>query len=72
MLTVLTPSPVLILVVILGGYESYRRWKDRNSPESQRYHEVSGRNRLIIAGVYIGLAALLAVAMQLTYLPMSL
>src|SRR3984885_14692011 len=34
---ILYPSPILILIVLFGGYESYRRWKSRNLPQNQAY-----------------------------------
>jgi Zn-dependent protease len=61
------PNPIILLIALLGGYETYRRWKARKSPEAQRYHEVTRGQRLAIAGVYIGLAALLVVGMDATF-----
>ena len=62
------PSPIFLLVLLFGGFETYRRWKARKDPESQRYHEVTPRNRLLVAVVYIGLAVALGVAMDATFL----
>jgi len=66
------PNPILLLIILLGGFETYRRFKARKSEESKRYNEVSPRNRLLVAGVFIGLAALLIVGMDLTYFERSL
>jgi hypothetical protein len=41
--------------------ETYRRWKQRKSPESQRYYQVRPATRALIALTYIGLAAALGV-----------
>jgi Zn-dependent protease len=62
------PNPIILIIVLLGGYETWRRWKLRKSPESQRYHRVRPRTRVLVAVVYVGLAALLAVGMDLTHL----
>ncbi len=61
------PNPILLLIILLGGFETYRRFKARKSEESQRYNEVRPRDRLLVAAVFIGLAALLIVGMDLTY-----
>ncbi len=66
--TVLYPNPIMLLILLLGGFETYRRWKARKAPEAQEYHRVSRGTRLRVAGVYLGLAALLALGMDLTFL----
>ena len=65
---VVFPNPIVLIIVLLGGFETWRRWKERKSPESQRYYRVKPATRLLIAGVYIGLAAALAAGMGLTHL----
>jgi Zn-dependent protease len=65
---VVFPNPIILIIVLLGGLETWRRWKARKSPESQRYYRVKPATRLLIAGVYIGLAAALAAGMGLTHL----
>ena len=67
-LTFVFPNPIMLLILILGGMESWRRFKDRNSPESRRFHDVPGRTRAAVAIVYLGLAALLALGMSETFL----
>jgi len=62
------PNPIMILVLLVGGFETYRRWKARKDPEAQEYHRVSRATRLKVAGVYIGLAVLLTVGMDATFL----
>ena len=66
-LTFAFPNPILILVLLLGGFETYRRWKARKSPESQRYHQVRPRARVLIALTYVALAALLAIGMDASF-----
>ncbi len=69
---VVFPNPIVLIIVLLGGFETWRRWKQRKSPESQRYYRVKPTTRLIIAAVYIGLAAALAAGMGLTFLEREL
>jgi Zn-dependent protease len=66
------PSPILILIVFFGGYESYRRWKGRNLPQNQAYYAVPGRTRAIVAVVYLTLAAALSVGVAETFVSRSL
>jgi Zn-dependent protease len=61
------PNPIMLLILLLGGLETWRRWKARKTPEAQRYYRVSGRQRAAIAAVYVGLAIGLAVGMDLTH-----
>jgi Zn-dependent protease len=68
--TFIFPNPIMLLILLVGGYETWRRWKARKSadPEQQEYYKVSPRNRALVAAVYIGLIALLAVGMDLTHI----
>lgn len=65
--TVLYPNPIMVLVILLGGMETYRRYKARNDPSQKEYLKVTPRTRWIVAGVYLGLAVLLALGMDLTH-----
>jgi hypothetical protein len=67
-LTVLFPNPIMLLVLVFGGIETWRRWKQRGTPEAAEYHRVRPSTRVAVAAVYIGLAAALAVGMELTFL----
>ena len=67
-LTFIFPNPVLILILLLGGLESWRRFKARNTPESKAFHAIPRRTRVLVAVVYLGLAALLAVGVSETFL----
>jgi Zn-dependent protease len=71
-LTLVFPNPVMILILLLGGFETYRRFKRRKSPEALEYHRVSPRTRAAIAAVYLGLAALLVAGMDATFIERSL
>jgi Zn-dependent protease len=71
-LTVLYPNPIMVLVIIFGGLESWRRWKARKTPESQEYHRVPARTRALIAAVYLALVVVLAIGVGETHFARSL
>jgi Zn-dependent protease len=71
-LTFLFPNPIMILVLLFGGLESWRRWKQRNTPEARAYHDIPARTRVLVALTYLGLAALLAVGVAETFFERSL
>ena len=71
-LTFFFPNPILLLVLVFGGIESWRRWKQRNTPESRAYHDIPVKTRVAVAVVYLSLAALLAVGVSETYFERSL
>jgi Zn-dependent protease len=67
-LTVFFPNPILLLVLLFGGLETWRRFKARNTPEGRAYHAIPARTRTLVAVTYVGLAALLAVGVSETFL----
>jgi Zn-dependent protease len=66
------PSPILFLVLIFGAMESWRRWRMRGTPEGKAYYAIAGRTRALVALVYVGLAAALAVGVAETFVSRSL
>jgi Peptidase family M50 len=70
-LTVLRPSPILPLIIVIGSLELWRRWKGRHLPAFAGYDRVTGWQRAAVATAYLGLAALLVVAMNATHIPNS-
>jgi Zn-dependent protease len=66
------PNPILLLVVVFGGIETWRRWKQRNTPEGRAYNRVPARTRALVALTYLTLAAVLAVGVAETYFERSL
>jgi Zn-dependent protease len=62
------PNPILIIILVLGGFELWRRWQARGTPEAAAYYRVKPWQRLAAGGTYIALAALLAVAMTATHI----
>jgi Zn-dependent protease len=73
MLFTLPHNPILPIIVLFAGFELYRRWKLRKTRtlEQAAYYRVAPRHRLLVAIVYIGLAAALAFGMTHTYLAQS-
>jgi Zn-dependent protease len=63
-----TPSPILIIVVVFGAMETLRRWRQRRDPEHQAYYRVSPAGRIGVALVYLGLIAALAYGMHVSHL----
>ena len=69
----LFPNPILILFLLLGGLETWRRWRRRRSGEegNAAYYRVKPAHRLAVGAVYVGLIALLAVGMDATFVDRS-
>jgi Zn-dependent protease len=69
-LLLIAGNPFLLLFVVLGALETYRRWKARKSGslEQAAYYRVSPRNRLLVGAVYIGLIIVLALGMNATHI----
>jgi Zn-dependent protease len=66
------PSPIVLLILLLGGMESWRRWKARNTPEGRAYHRIPARTRVLVAATYLLLIVALAVGVSATHLPRGL
>ena len=68
----LAPSPILFLVLIFGGLESWRRWKARATPQGRAYYAIPARTRALVAATYLGLAAPLGVGVAETFIARGL
>jgi Zn-dependent protease len=68
------PNPILFLILLLGGLETYRRWKTRKSGEegNAAYYRVKPAYRALIALVYVGLIVALALGMDATHVERTL
>jgi Zn-dependent protease len=67
-LVIAFPNPIILLILLFGAMETWRRWKERNSPEAREYYKVSPRTRFLVAAVYLSLIVLLAVGMSATHI----
>jgi Zn-dependent protease len=67
---ILFPNPIILLILLFGAMETWRRWKLRrdSSPETQSYYRVKPLHRALVAAVYIGLIAALVVGMDAAHL----
>jgi Zn-dependent protease len=66
-LTLLAPNPILLLILVVGGLELWRRWRARDTEASRAYYRVKPWQRAATGVTYIGLAVLLALAMSATH-----
>jgi Zn-dependent protease len=66
-LAIVAPNPILILILVLGGLESWRRWQHRKDPTAASYYRLPARLRWITGLSYIVLAALLTLGMSATF-----
>jgi len=71
-LTIVAPNPILILILVLGGLESWRRWQHRNEPGTEAYYHVTPTQRVVTGVTYIALAALLTLGMSGTFVERDL
>jgi Zn-dependent protease len=64
------PNPIIILIAILGIYETWIRFRQfrTGGDEVRKYYSISRRDRILIGAVYLGLIIALVVGMDLTHL----
>ena len=68
------PNPVILLILLLAAFETYRRWKERRSgdDETNAYYRVKPAHRLAILAVYLGLIVVCGIGMELTHIERSI
>jgi Zn-dependent protease len=68
-LLLITGNTFLLIFIVLGGMETWRRWKLRRtrSLEQAAYYRVATLHRLLVGAVYITLIAVLAAGMETAY-----
>jgi Zn-dependent protease len=66
-LEIYRPSAILLIILLFGSYELWRRWQSRNDPESQTYFTVEPRLRRRVAFAYFGLIVVLLIGVHATY-----
>jgi Zn-dependent protease len=64
-LVVLNPNPLLLIIVLLGGLDLWRRWRERGAAGD--YYRLTVAQRATVGVVYLGLVVVLALAMSATY-----
>jgi Zn-dependent protease len=68
---VFTHAVIVLLILVLGGFELYRRWTRRNSAASLAYHSLRTQQRVTIGALYVFIVAAALVGFQLTYVARS-
>lgn len=63
------PSPVIPIVLLVGGYETYRRWKARGTAQDAAYYALTRDQRVQVATLYVGLVVVLLTAIHGNPLP---
>lgn len=63
------PSPVLVFVLVMGGIETWHRWRDRKAGKRNEYYDVPASTRWMIAAAYVATAAFCLYGMEYAYIP---
>jgi Zn-dependent protease len=71
-LTIVFFNPILLLILVFGGFELWHRWKARKTPEAKAYHAIPARTRALVAAVYLGLVVATGIGADQTFLEKSL
>ena len=73
-LAIIFPNPIILIIVVFAGWETYKRWQRRRSgsPDQLAYYNVRPRDRALIAAVYLALVAALVIGMDATHLARTL
>ena len=67
-LMVFRPSPILLIIVVLGAFELWNRWQSRHDFAAAGYYSIKPWQRAAVGVTYLGLAGLLAVGMLETHI----
>src|SRR5205823_13828257 len=53
--TIAFPNPILLIILLLGGMETWRRWRQRRAGGEQQeaYYRVTPRARAAVAAAYV-------------------
>jgi Zn-dependent protease len=68
----LSPNPILILILVIGGLQLWARWRERGSDEGREYYAIAPWQRIAVGVTYVGLAALLVLGMDATHIERDL
>jgi len=69
-IVIVHPNPILVLIVVVGTLDLWRRWRERG--EAGDYYRLPAWQRVTVGVVYLGLVAVLALAMSGTYVEREL
>ena len=62
------PNPIIILILALGAFELWNRWRHRRMPGVREYYKTTTGQRIAVGVTYLGLAALLVLGMDATFI----
>jgi hypothetical protein len=71
-LIIWNPSPVFFFILILGGSETWHRWRERKSERANEYLTIETSVRWQIAVVYVFTIAVCLIGMDAAYIPRPL
>jgi Zn-dependent protease len=71
-LVIVSPNPILLLILVFGGLEVWTRWRARNDPVGADYYRVEGWQKVAIAGIYLVLVISLSLGMSATHIEKDL
>jgi Zn-dependent protease len=66
-LLIVSPNVILILILVLGGREAWVRWRSRKNEAEATYYTVAPGQRVLIAVLYVGIAAACVLGMRAGY-----
>jgi Zn-dependent protease len=66
------PNPIILLVLLLGGFEVWNRWSRRNEPAQRAYRRATTGQRVVIAATYLTLLVVLILGMDVSYIERDL
>lgn len=66
-LAIVRPNPVLIAILVLGGFELWERWTHIRGGAAGGYYVIEPWQRVAVGVVYLGLGVVLALAMSATH-----
>ncbi len=58
------PSPIIPILLLVGGFEGYRRWKARGTEAGQAYYDLTAQQRTNIGAAYVLLVVVVLWAMH--------
>jgi Zn-dependent protease len=68
------PNPIILLIALLAGFETWQRWRRlrRGDEQTRAYYRVRPRDRALVAVAYLGLIAVLVLGMDATHVERTL
>jgi Zn-dependent protease len=61
------PNVLIIVILVLGGIEAWKRLRGRQTTEGKAYYQLTGRQRSLMTAAYFALIGVLVLGMHATY-----